>query len=190
MTLVEGLDPKTEWQECRTTIGRLDGTIADLQKFGFSLVTALITANALFTTGPAPGRNWAVPIAIDVLVTALFFVDRYYLLLLNAAVRRALVIEASQISAKDASAPDHSGDRLTQKMSLYAKMSGTVFIFPLLYVALLAGNWLMGFVLTSGHSAELRWAFVACVSAIAIYFFYTERVLRTGGFALRRTPRV
>ena len=36
----------TEWKKCRATIGRLDGTIADLRKYGFSLVTVLITASS------------------------------------------------------------------------------------------------------------------------------------------------
>ncbi|HEX9413988.1 MAG TPA: hypothetical protein VF916_10840, partial [Ktedonobacterales bacterium] len=37
-----------EWAECRATIGRLDTILEDLRKIGFSLVTALLTANAFF----------------------------------------------------------------------------------------------------------------------------------------------
>src|SRR5579872_5083994 len=35
-----------DWQECRTTTGRLDGTLEKLRKVGFSLITGLLTAGS------------------------------------------------------------------------------------------------------------------------------------------------
>jgi hypothetical protein len=85
-----------EWTECRSTIARMDTILEDLRKFGFTLITGLITANA-FLGGPVSGRpaaGVAASIAIVVLVTALFSVDTYYTAGLSGAVERALDLEA------------------------------------------------------------------------------------------------
>ena len=67
----------TEWQECRTTIGRLDSTIADLRKFGFSLVTVLITASGfLGQQVPSLESKISVSVAIMILIAVLFAIDR------------------------------------------------------------------------------------------------------------------
>src|SRR4030088_5422 len=57
-----------EWSECRTTIGRLDGTLVDLRKVGFSIVTGLLTASALlgYLGVPASTTTPIVPIEIRV----------------------------------------------------------------------------------------------------------------------------
>ena len=59
-----------EWLECRVTIGRFDGYLADIRKYGFTLVTLLLTASALVTTPPAKamkgyvsGENFVVPLS-------------------------------------------------------------------------------------------------------------------------------
>ncbi len=123
----------TEWQECRQTIGRLDATIADLRKFGFSIVTVLITASSfLGQQVPSFESKTSVSITIMILIAVLFTLDRYYTLLLNGAAERALDLEGPRISRKDL-----KEDRLTQVISIYAIDSGAVFIAPALYIGLL-----------------------------------------------------
>ena len=83
-----------EWRECRDLIGRLDGTLADLRKYGFSLVTTLLTAGGIVTslTNGRPARAVASEV-IMVLVAALFGLDAYYSTALGGAVDRALNLE-------------------------------------------------------------------------------------------------
>lgn len=84
-----------ELQECRTTIGRMDTALEDLRKFGFSLITGLLTASAL-VGGLASNARLALPVAgfvVMILVTALFGIDMYYQALLSSAVERAMDLE-------------------------------------------------------------------------------------------------
>lgn len=95
----EWLSHLEEWKECRGTIARLDGVLVDLRKYGFSLVTILITASGFFVENTEKQLSLpAVSIGIMVLITALFAVDRYYTILLSAAVERALDLEGPILS--------------------------------------------------------------------------------------------
>jgi hypothetical protein len=82
-----------EWKECRTTIGRFDGTLADLRKYGFSLVTLLLTASALITNANQVADRVASSSVVIVLVLVLFLMDRYWWVLLRNAVERAWELE-------------------------------------------------------------------------------------------------
>ena len=82
-----------EWTECRTTIGRLDGILADIRKYGFSLVTVLLTANALITTANPVTDRVAASSVVIVLVLVLFLMDRYWWVLLRNAAARASELE-------------------------------------------------------------------------------------------------
>ena len=82
-----------EWAECRTTIGRFDGIIADLRKYGFSLVTLLLTASALITSGNVVADRVASSSVVIVLIVVLFTMDRYWWGLLRVAVERAGQLE-------------------------------------------------------------------------------------------------
>src|ERR1700720_3379176 len=87
-----------EWQQCRDTVGRLDSTLADLRKYGFTLVTGLMTAGALLAgkandpTLDAPSKA-AVTVGLMVLVTALFGIDRPFSVIQSGVVQRAMDIE-------------------------------------------------------------------------------------------------
>jgi hypothetical protein len=89
-------DPEfQEWKECRSTIARMDTILKDLRKFGFTLITGLLTASVVLG-GPGSshaGDGVAAVIAVMVLVTALFSMDTYYAAGLSGAVERALDIE-------------------------------------------------------------------------------------------------
>jgi hypothetical protein len=88
------ITPFHEWQECRTTIARFDGYLADTRKYGFTLVTVLLTANALVTTGNTAVDRPAASIVIMALLFALFMLDNYYWALLRGTVGRAKELEA------------------------------------------------------------------------------------------------
>jgi hypothetical protein len=171
----------TEWQECRQTIGRLDTIIADLRKFGFSLVTVLITASGLVGQQvPSSETKASVSIALIILITVLFSVDRYYTLLLNGAVERALDLEGPQLNRQDL-----SQDRLTQVISVHAINSGAVFVVLLLYLGLLYSIRVLASALDV-NSAKLTNFFWGCFLFIAVYFIYTEWRNKTGFFRRSR----
>lgn len=89
------IDDLQEWQECRQTIARFDGILADTRKYGFTLVTILLTANALVTSAnPVIDRVAASTVVMALLLT-LFLMDNYYWVLLRATVARADAIEAT-----------------------------------------------------------------------------------------------
>lgn len=83
-----------EWSECRATIARMDTILEDLRKFGFSLVTGLLTASAFLAGTARPEAAVASFVAVMVLVTTLFSVDTYYSASMSGAVERALDVEA------------------------------------------------------------------------------------------------
>jgi len=127
-----------DWQECRTTIGRLDQTLEDLRKVGFSLITGLLTAGAFLnflgvqtTQGvPAPSSDVraAVFLAVMVLVAALFSVDTYYQVLLSGAIERALDLESQTTPPI----------RVTKYLSVNGTRSAISYIILALYLVLLA----------------------------------------------------
>ena len=86
----------SEWSECRKSIERFDTTIVDLRKYGFTLVTLLITAEAyFFTSGEAMSfqSRAAASFVIMVLILALYIIDRCQENFLRGAVARACEIE-------------------------------------------------------------------------------------------------
>jgi hypothetical protein len=93
-----------EWQQCRGRIDAVDGTLADLRKFGFSLITGLLAATGLVggaagllgASKPLPREVIAVLVAINcILIFVLYVVDRYYVVIQQGAVQRALDIECA-----------------------------------------------------------------------------------------------
>jgi|SRR5581483_5708824 len=172
-----------EWQECRNTIGRLDTTLADLRKFGFGLVTVLITAGGLVGT-QLSGKAVSAPVAIMVLIVTLFIVDRYYTLLQSGAVERALDLEGERINFEDL-----SQDRLTQVISVHAINSRTVFVVPVLHLGLLVAAWLLAAAPAEFASVPFNMSFGILFAFIVAYFVYTELKSKTGSFASRRFER-
>jgi hypothetical protein len=86
-----------EWKECRSSIERFDKIIVDIRKYGFTLLTGLLSADAfLFAKLPELSLEGkaAVSILMMVLIYALFMVDRYHEIFLRGAVQRAKVIES------------------------------------------------------------------------------------------------
>lgn len=87
----------TEWQECRTTTARFDEYLADTRKYGFTLVTVLLTANALVVDKNTAVDRPAASIVIMALLLALFMLDNYYWVLVRAAVDRSKNLEKDEL---------------------------------------------------------------------------------------------
>jgi hypothetical protein len=88
--------PLEEWKECRSSIDRFDTIIVDLRKYGFTLITGMLTADAfLFISLPEVSISGQIGISIMmmILVFALFVVDRYHEVFLLGAVERAIKLE-------------------------------------------------------------------------------------------------
>jgi len=78
-------------------MARLDSNLHDLRKYGFSFVTALLTANALIgqvngTTIPGPVRLVVFIVTLGLIVT-LRLLDRDYVLFEKAASLRGVILE-------------------------------------------------------------------------------------------------
>jgi hypothetical protein len=116
-----------DWKECRNTIGRLDQLLADLRKYGFSIITGLLTAGAFLGKASTTDLSAAVFVTVMVLVAALFSVDTYYQVLLSGAVERALDLEAQT----------RPPIWVTKHLSDNATKSGISFIILALYIVLL-----------------------------------------------------
>jgi hypothetical protein len=114
------LQPRSldEWKECRSTIDRFDRLLVDVRKYGFTLLTGLLTAGAFafvkLDTTPVPdAARVGISLVLMVLVLGLFTVDRYIEMLLRAAVTRARTLETAL------------GLRLTHMLSSVAESVGT-----------------------------------------------------------------
>jgi hypothetical protein len=140
-----------DWEECRKTIGRLDTILTDLRKFGFSIITGLLTASAFLVIKPEslPSTGGpAVFIVVMVLVATLFSVDTYYQVLVSGAAERALDLEAEM----------NPPIRVTKYLSINATRSGNAFVVLALYIVLLITAEGMGLFCTKQTiSWEFNW---------------------------------
>ena len=104
-----------EWKECRAIIARFDKIIADLRKYGFILLAAILTAKAYLFVDPSTptqlGGRFGVSLVTMLLIYALFVVDRYHEVMLRAALNRSRELE------------QELGMRLTSSVSMAAKNS-------------------------------------------------------------------
>ena len=92
-----------EWGRAREILNNADEHLHDLRKYGFTFVTALLTAESLLIPSQSPSSTFTpvlpenVKIAILsvtlVLIIALQLMDRNYQVLQTAAATRALVLE-------------------------------------------------------------------------------------------------
>jgi hypothetical protein len=142
-----------EWAECRSIIARCDTTLEDLRKFGFSLVTILLTASAFFgVSTPSANARVATTLAVMVLIGALFSIDTYYEALKSGAAERALDLEARSVPPI----------RITKYISRYVQKS------KVFYVAL--GFYLLLMVTASGLGlwAGLSGKAYAATSVVAV----------------------
>ena len=163
------VDLDDEWLECRVTVGRFDGYLADIRKYGFTLVTLLLTASALVTPANSAVDRPAAAIVILLLLLALFMIDMYYWVMLKAAVGRAAELEGSP-------------DRITGVLSTQARASFSTEIVLFFYALFVLVTFLIPVValVTSGISAAGGIAVMVVAVAVealamAAVYFLVER---------------
>jgi hypothetical protein len=88
-----------EWVKAREATDKFDGNLFDLRKYGFSIVTGLITAGSFlgFST-PTQFIQVGVIIVTMVLVVVLYWLDIYYQGLLYGAVFRTRFLEIFRLN--------------------------------------------------------------------------------------------
>lgn len=89
-----------EWKECRNSIDRFDRIIFENRKYGFSLITTLLSADAFLfikLTGLTFVAKFAVSTVMIALIYALYTIDRCYQNFLRGAVARAVKIEEDRL---------------------------------------------------------------------------------------------
>src|ERR1700681_1132482 len=163
------VDLAHEWQEARYTVGRFDGYLADVRKYGFTLVTALLTASALITPSNAEVDRPAAALVILLLLLALFMIDMYYFVMLQAAVGRAAELEGSP-------------DRITGVLAAQAKASFTTEVLLAFYGLFVVVAVLIPIValVTSGKAPAtgitvMVVAFFVEAAAMGMVYFLVER---------------
>ncbi len=174
----------TEWQECRSTIGRLDTNLVDLRKYSFTVITALITASGFLGGQQSPSAltkdavTTAVSATIMVLIVALFAVDRFYVVVQAAAVERALDIEGPEIDAHEM-----TKNQLTQVISVAASNLKSVYVIPVLYNLLLFATLILAFG-KLGRSSDLIVGGFFGVGLVLIwgYFGFSEWKYKTASW--------
>jgi hypothetical protein len=91
-----------EWKVARELLASFDDRLDNLRKYGFSFLTALLTADSILLPGSVPAladKALSDPVKLAVLVVTLFlivalqFVDRNYQVFQEAAASRARVLE-------------------------------------------------------------------------------------------------
>jgi hypothetical protein len=141
-----------DWAECRTVVGRLDGTLADLRKLGFSFITGLLTASAFL--GVSDGLNAqprmvalraGVFVVVMMLIAAVFSLDCYYQALLSGAVERALDLEVKT----------DPRIRVSKYLSVNATDSKVLYVSGALYLLLLATAVVLGVIAAGGLGLQV-----------------------------------
>ena len=114
-------DLGVEWQECRQTMARFDGILSDTRKYGFTLVTVLLTANALVTTANPVVDRTAASIVVMALLLVLYLIESYYNALLRATASRAIALEGNH-------------DHISGRLSVVASRPQVKFLVSAVYV--------------------------------------------------------
>ncbi|HXZ99437.1 MAG TPA: hypothetical protein VEK76_03730 [Candidatus Binatia bacterium] len=155
-----------EWAECRATIGRMDTALEDLRKYGFTLVTGLLTASGLVgsatSSGTAAQLVPAASLVIMVLVLGLFAVDMYYQVLQRAAVARAADLESRTV-------PEMA---LSRTVSKAARVTGSFYTVPFVYTAFLASAAGMAWFVRGAQNLLVVVIAVVIFAVMAAYYFF------------------
>jgi hypothetical protein len=89
----------TQWSESRKVVANLDGTLADLRKYGFTIIASLLAATPIIYqvlpggASTTPLIKFAVILANLGLIAALYAVDCFYQTIQRAAAHKAKVLE-------------------------------------------------------------------------------------------------
>lgn len=165
-----------EWAECRATIGRLDSALEDLRKYGFTLVTGLLTAGGIAgSTASADTATQVVPAAaliVMVLVLGLFAVDMYYQVTMSGAIERALDLEAQT----------EPPVRVTRYISGNVERTRVIFAIPVVYTVFLGTAAALAWFVRGAHNGA-----IVVVAVIVFLIMAGYWVVSVRGGNLRRT---
>jgi hypothetical protein len=179
---------KVEWQECRASVGRFDSILSDLRRYGFTLITGVLSAQAVLTSTlkelPDPARALVFSSLIFLVVGA-FLLDRYYQVLLWAAIQRAMRLEEKlTINDGDELITQFINDKaMRTKVDLYVNRLYCLFIGVALLLSLAIIQTLLAQLVVPGAAAlSIRW--------ITAHYDGTNSISRTDGEDLlpRRLP--
>lgn len=86
----------TEWEQCQKSIAKFDDIIFNIRKYGFTLITILLSADGFLYAKLGKlqmEEKFGIYFALMVLIIGLFRVDRYHEIFLRGAVDRAMTLE-------------------------------------------------------------------------------------------------
>jgi hypothetical protein len=147
-----------EWEMSRATLQFFDDKLHDLRKYGFSFLTALLTAGSILTpvilSDTSTTVQYTVKLAVFVvtlmLITALHLFDVNYRIFQQAVLTRVLVLERElNLELSEVISDRHTSKKINQHvMSMY--------ILFILGVALLGGVILRS-----------NWIYIVCLEVFA-----------------------
>src|SRR4030095_5394640 len=123
-----------EWKSCRETVSKFDSTLIDLRKYGFTIITSLLTAGSfLGFSSPTASLQVGVIIVTMTLIVILYWMDIYYQNLLVGSIFRTNFLEIF---------------RLKRGLSFYISMlygrSGMGAALHILYAGFLIAAFILG----------------------------------------------
>jgi hypothetical protein len=130
----EKFSPKAEWEKSRATIEKFDDILVDLRKYGFTLITGILTASSfLGFSDTAAVAQVAVIIVTMVLVLVLYWLDTVYQSMLFGAVFRARYLEIFKL-----------GWGLSNYISTFLASARICRLIPILYAGFLFSAFILG----------------------------------------------
>jgi hypoxanthine phosphoribosyltransferase len=184
-----------EWRETRSTIDRFDRITVDLRKYGFSLITIMITGSSILfdiTKLNSPLSLVIIPTVIVLLILGLFFIDSYYVILLMATILRSEFIENThqELLGGQVENQIYYGLSITSFLEDKVQKSRAHYFTILLYICFLLASVLLGMFSLSSYrestgralSLYFEWMLVAIFfTAMALMYFGSGGVSRLIG---------
>jgi hypothetical protein len=91
---------KEEWAASLDTTKNYDGILVDLRKYGFSILTGLITAGSFLGTTPTQILQIGVIIVTMILIVILYWLDTYYQNLIYGSILRTRFLEVFRLNRR------------------------------------------------------------------------------------------
>jgi hypothetical protein len=145
-----------EWTAARTVLDNFDQRLSDLRKYGFTVITGLLSVSAIFTTSIPSAWQLAAILATMSLIVCLDLVDRNYRVFQEAGAIDAQVLER------------RSDINLTQTISRIYNSAHIKFFFQTVYIIFTLAALLLGWILLGGSSSP----HLPLLAAIVILIYY------------------
>lgn len=155
-----------QWSESRKVVENLDGTLVDLRKYGFTVITSLLAATSvIYQVLPSgetitPSVKFAIILANLGLIAALYAVDCFYQTIQRAAAHKAKILEKSL--------NDNLG--LTTMIGMEYNIIQDWFFIELVYSCFAAVSAMLGYAaLTEDNLLRLLVPFVGVLVIVLIF---------------------